>query len=241
MANPICSVSNCNSTSKSRGLCQKHYKRFRKHGTTDITVTSIREAQPCSVDGCARFKVALGYCNRHYSKFKRFGDPTKGLQQPHAEPVRFLREVIMPHEGDACLPWPYATAGSKELPYGSISFENKNWRVNRLICLLKHGVPPKASYVAAHNCGFSLCCNPMHIRWATLSENQDDRVSHGTSNRGGRNRLPNRGGAKLTDNDVREIRELLGKLKQSEIARLYGVSVTNINSIKLKKSWEWLE
>lgn len=237
MANErICSVVGCGKPIKSKGMCGKHYKRLKNHGTTEIVVRSMRSAEPCSVSGCDKFATARGYCPRHYSKFKRYGDPTKGRQNPHAEPVRFLRDIIMVHSSDACLPWPYATSGSRELPYGSIYFEKKTWRVNRLVCLLKHGIPPAEFYVAAHNCGFSLCCNPLHIRWATLSENQEDRNVHGTSNRG-----PNSGGAKLTENDVREIRELLGKLKQSEIAKLYNVTISNINSIKLKKSWWWLE
>ncbi|CAO0835154.1 HNH endonuclease OS=Streptomyces microflavus OX=1919 GN=Smic_80730 PE=4 SV=1 [Streptomyces microflavus] len=45
----------------------------------------------------------------------------------------------------------------------------------------------------------------VNLRWGSRSENEGDKVQHGTSNRGAGN-----GWAKLSDDDVREIRRLIG-------------------------------
>lgn len=37
-AKEVCSVSNCNSPSRRNGLCQKHYFRVRRHGSTDTVL-----------------------------------------------------------------------------------------------------------------------------------------------------------------------------------------------------------
>lgn len=36
---PVCSEANCSQPSASRGLCNKHYMRFRRHGTTSLPET----------------------------------------------------------------------------------------------------------------------------------------------------------------------------------------------------------
>jgi len=43
--------------------------------------------------------------------------------------------------------------------------------------------------------------------------------------------------AKLTTEDVLEIKKLLGKITYQEIAETYNVSVTAIADIKLKRTW----
>jgi hypothetical protein len=45
-------------------------------------------------------------------------------------------------------------------------------------------------------------------------------------------------GAILTEDDVREVRELLARgIRDSEVARIFGVTKTAIGYIKLGKSW----
>ena len=40
MSNKICSIDGCESTHYGRGWCQMHYKRWKKHGTTDDNLLS---------------------------------------------------------------------------------------------------------------------------------------------------------------------------------------------------------
>jgi hypothetical protein len=99
-----------------------------------------------------------------------------------------------------------------------------------------NGEPPSPQHHAAHNCGNASCVNPYHIRWATPSENQADRVEHGTSNRGERN-----GQTALTEDQVREIRALDRVISDDEISMRYGVSKSSILNILHGKTWGWLD
>ena len=73
-------------------------------------------------------------------------------------------------------------------------------------------------------------CN---LQWGTRAENYADRLAHGTHAKGTRNPC-----AKLTDDDVRDIRAaLLIKTKQRDLAKKYGVSQSAISVIGSRQSW----
>lgn len=59
-----CSVSNCNSLSRSGGMCDKHYRRMKAHGDPSIRLTM--EAGICNEDGCEARTFGRGKCQRHY-------------------------------------------------------------------------------------------------------------------------------------------------------------------------------
>lgn len=50
-------------------------------------------------------------------------------------------------------------------------------------------------------------------------------------------------GAKLTEDDVREIRRLDGKMKRKDVAAKFGVSYWHVRDIQKGKclAWTWLE
>jgi hypothetical protein len=76
-----------------------------------------------------------------------------------------------------------------------------------------------------------------NLRYGTRSENQMDRVEHGTSNRGERC-----GNSKLTEAQVLEIcskRDNLGATYKA-LADEYGVSVGAVTYIILGINWSWL-
>lgn len=72
-----CQVEDCGKPSVGRGLCRKHYNRWRKHGDPSVVKPYgwFRDAPPCGVDGCSEPHVAQGYCRTHYRRWKRWGDP----------------------------------------------------------------------------------------------------------------------------------------------------------------------
>lgn len=47
--------------------------------------------------------------------------------------------------------------------------------------------------------------------------------------------------ARLAASDVRGIRELLGSMPQTEIAKRYGVHQVQISKIKAREVWAWLD
>jgi hypothetical protein len=80
---PICSVANCGRPHKSKGYCDTHYWRLRKHG--DPNKLLPKEERKCSVDGCDRDHCAQGFCKMHYSRMNRRGTlaVTKLKQNPY--------------------------------------------------------------------------------------------------------------------------------------------------------------
>ena len=89
----------------------------------------------------------------------------------------FVRDVAVPFDGDGCLLWPFqiSTTG-----YGRLEVNGKKKIASRYVCELAHGEPPTRQHEAAHSCGNSKCVNPKHLRWATHTENEADKLVHGT-------------------------------------------------------------
>jgi DNA-binding transcriptional regulator YiaG len=103
---------------------------------------------------------------------------------------------------------------------------------HRLVCEHFNGPAPTPEHQAAHSCGHRSCVNHKHLRWATASANQMDRPLHGTSNRGEASAR-----ARLTEDEVRQIRSLRGVSTQREIAELYGVDHKTICNIHRGLTW----
>lgn len=93
-----------------------------------------------------------------------------------------------------------------------------------------NGKPPEGKCIC-HHCDNPKCVNPDHLFTGTLRENSIDAVR--------KNRHVN----KLTTEQVTEIRKLIegGQVTRKEIAKMFGVSGSNISAIKKGRSWGWLE
>jgi len=115
--------------------------------------------------------------------------------------------------------------------------EHRLQRVNRLVCLAFHGVPPRGQYEAAHadrnpqnNC-------PENLRWATPKENMADKIKHGTHPRGSAHVK-----SKRTEDDIREIRNLYSEGKtQKEIAKIFKMPQQSVSSIVNRLNWGHVE
>lgn len=227
----LCSVDGCDKPTIARGFCTLHYQRWKRHG--DPTKTKRYEGALCSVEGCSKVATKRLLCRAHYWRLREHGHPLAGRTELGA-PRKFLDTVAIPYQGDDCLPWPF---GHNGLGYGVIQVDGEQRLVNRLICEAVYGPPPTQEHEAAHSCGNAAlrCCTPRHLRWATPSENQMDRVIHGTHQRGERHPL-----RKLTEHDVREIRRLALTNSHADIARRYGVGRVQISRIAARKRWGWL-
>lgn len=72
----ICSVEKCEFESVTKGYCQVHYMRFRRHGDP-LKGDVIRRITPqqCSVPECIRQILAKGMCKLHYKRVKTYGTP----------------------------------------------------------------------------------------------------------------------------------------------------------------------
>ena len=88
-----------------------------------------------------------------------------------------------------------------------------------------------------HHCDNPPCINPGHLFLGTHADNMKDMALKGRCPNGAAKGEGN-GQAKLTNNNVIEIKDFLSKaIPQAKIALLYNVSHSTISLIKLGKSW----
>ena len=76
---------------------------------------------------------------------------------------------------------------------------------------------------------------PSNLKWGTQGENLEDMRKHGNQVRGTKH-----GHAKLTEDNVNEIKALKGKLYQREIAKMFGITQTMVGKIHRGKAWKHL-
>lgn len=73
-----------------------------------------------------------------------------------------------------------------------------------------------------------------NLRWGTHIENEADKTSHGTRPYGANNVM-----AKITDDDVREIRRLCESgHKPRDVAKIFGMTQPNISCIARRFTWK---
>ena len=130
-------------------------------------------------------------------------------------------------ETDDCILWPFSTRRG----YGATWLNGRHVGAHRLSLIVNCGEPPTSSHQAAHSCTNRSCVNPKHLRWATPSENQNDRIAHGTDLRG-----ESVGNSKLNESQIIEIRKSKKSLRA--LGREYGVTFNNISMIKMGKTWK---
>lgn len=90
MGNAICSVEGCDRDRVSRGWCQMHYCRWRKHGTTDLISTEPAPVRTCSSGGCSRPSKALGLCGLHWDRQYQAKRRTPAVEVPDLPGERWL-------------------------------------------------------------------------------------------------------------------------------------------------------
>ena len=229
----ICSIADCGKPVAGRGWCTAHWTRWRRHGDPLGSAPAVpKEVLICSIPQCGKVVLAREWCENHYQRWRKYNDPLGGGPDRNAKGAarKFIEEVILHYEGDECLLWPF----SKTKGYGIFHADGKKQIVSRYVCYRTHGNPPTAKHQAAHSCGNGSggCVTKGHLSWKTGTENQADRIVHGTSNRGERH-----GRSKLTEQQVREIRSMIGTQSHSAIAKRFGVVSTHIGLIARRGTW----
>lgn len=105
-------------------------------------------------------------------------------------------------------------------------------RVHRLVLEAFVGPCPEGME-ACHNNGDMTDNRPSNLRWDTHKNNMQDMVRHGTSQRGEKNHK-----AKLTEGDVRAIRELRSSgARAADLAARFDVSLSSIRFILSGRTW----
>lgn len=141
----------------------------------------------------------------------------------------FLRGLIG-HTGSECVAWPFAR---NENGYGTLKYGPNIRKAHRVMCILAHGEPPEPRFNASHSCGNGAggCVNPNHLSWKTPSENAYDTV------RDGRARKKGRPFAKLTQEQVGQIRAMGDQKTRAELAIMFNVHRETIGNILRGTAW----
>jgi hypothetical protein len=138
---------------------------------------------------------------------------------------RWIKRHLDYSDQEWCLIWPFSASRN-----GYAYFGGDHIAVHRLMCEHRNGPPPTLEHQAAHCCGrgHEACVNPWHVSWKTTAENQEERYQHSGPTRR----------AKLTPEQVDEIRALNGRAKINDIAAQFGISDTNVRHILAGKLWK---
>lgn len=115
----------------------------------------------------------------------------------------------------------------------TIDGKTKNFNVHKLMALSFFG--ETKGLEIRHLDGNRLNNNLSNLKYGTVSENQMDRVLHGTSNRGS-----SHGMSLLNEKVVLEIREkyVFGKYGYKRLAKDFNVSPSTIQDIIERKTWK---
>ena len=190
----------------------------------------------CATKGCDEPPFATnGLCARHYALLLEFGNPQAKMRPGKGTPWRWIWRIAAKYHGNECLIWPYKRNSQG---YAYVHIGRKLMLVSRLLCFDRHGRPDNKDMHAAHTCGNGHlgCVSPAHLFWKTASQNEADKVLHGTAQQGGRHWC-----AKLTDEDILAIRAVQDFRSRKELAKAYGVSETTIYRILRRKTWRHLK
>lgn len=167
-----------------------------------------------------------------YITYKR---TLKGLPY-RSIPELFWDKVDKSAGPDGC--WPFKASrmsngyGSFRVVRGGITFATT---AHRFAHLLSKGPIPD-DMVVCHTCDYRPCCNPAHLVADTQNENMKDCVRKGRTNREERHHE-----TKIKAHQAIEIRRLaLSGRKHIEIAKSFGVSITQVSNIRRGITWRRL-
>jgi len=156
--------------------------------------------------------------------------------------ARFLKYVNKIEGG--CWEW---TAAKSKRGYGMFGVNIRTVTAHRVSYELWKG-PIPSGLLVRHKCDNRGCVNPDHLETGTSQDNSTDMVERGRSLKGDKNpsRLhPERvargeqiGNAKLTYDDVVEIKVLLGfGVSGAQLAKQFGVRTSQISRINTGQRW----
>lgn len=172
-----------------------------------------------------------GYTLKNHPTRTTVGHIRRGqLTQPTLKDAFLVR--VTPKGGEECWIWQGATFRSG---YGRFKYGDTHYRAHRASYELFKGPIPEGLNVC-HNCPDGdnrLCVNPAHLWLGDHVDNQKDKIKKDRQAKG-----ETQGSAKLTEIDVRHIRQLAQKgEKYVEIAKIYQINASTASDIARHKSW----
>ena len=176
----------------------------------------------CTIEDCHNTVNARGLCYKHYKRQRRNGDPRRTQASRYMTTEDYLLYRTDREGPGGCWLWtgPLSAAG-----YGQASRNNTKMLAHRLSYTFFVGSIPDKNDIR-HRCDVRSCVNPKHLEPGTRADNNRD-----TSLR------DRHGNAKLTNNDVLDIRWMHGLgASGSSLAKAYEVTPTLISQVVNRKA-----
>lgn len=184
----------------------------------------------CSVPDCERPSFGKGFCTMHYQRHKR-GIAVGGAERLIATTEQHnaaLNDALS--AGDACVIWPF---GKDTFGYGCVTHNGKKDRTNRTQWERANGQTVPKGMVVRHTCDNPSCINPNHLIIGTQAENIADQAARGRKAVGAM-----KGGAKLTDEIVRSVRQRKNNGETlRDMALEFGVSEGTLSQAYRRDTW----
>lgn len=179
MVQATCSVAGCARLVHGQGLCNTHYRQWRRANGFDHE--QHVSSKTCSVDGCDRPVHGLGLCALHHLRQRRSGRVELRSVDERFDAFANRNGPLAANgaEWGPCHDWlgatdaqgygVFAAAGRRKTKAHIYAFE----RLNGPVPLQGPGAPFPTRRVPLDHfaCDRPICCNPAHVRVSTPREN----------------------------------------------------------------------
>lgn len=257
----MCSIDGCERPVKSRGYCANHYARWRYYGDATKGRDSTKLGEPLRwIQQHASYQD--DDCIVWPFQRTRYGYGTVRHNGKHRVASRVMCEIA---HGLAPSPNMDAAHTCGHGAQGCMNPRHLQWETRRQNSAdkIRHGTQPRGSRVPSAKITEAQARKVLElygkrrqadiaeavdvpvsvvrkihagVSWRWLADKMNVDVSTSMRRRGSES-----GNAKLTEDDVREIRQLRGKMQNKEIARMFDIDQSYVSKIQLRKWWGWLD
>lgn len=137
----------------------------------------------CVIEGCFEKVFSRNWCRSHYNRWYKYGDP-EFIHVPKPKQLspqmKWLKYQLAMNKDEGCWIWPFFT--DEDGYGGGIAFEGKKDIRPHVISLILSGSPRPGRLHCLHSCDNQSCVNPLHLRWGTIAENNQDMKDRGRLN-----------------------------------------------------------
>ena len=144
----------------------------------------------------------------------------------------FLRQRFTLNSATGCWDW----YDNRVYGYGQSKFKGVVYRAHRLAYLTWVGPIPKGKIVC-HICDNRRCVNPNHLFLGEPKDNTHDMMKKGRHRYNPDCRGERHGNARLTTEQVLDIRRRISSEKTTALAKEFGVRSTTISNIVARRIW----